>query len=158
MVLKTATWHSFLVEPMQRASNRIQIARHQGEQFRAQMDGQHRSSEYCISQYEGEDSADRVAWQGAGLLCGFLGSCLPRNSRGRQGDQALAGTVSFCGNVLVGYIPRNRCLIAPGIADRMTQVSQGEDGYATIQHTASLTGHSKTVNCIRFSPTGQSWV
>ncbi|KAL6780657.1 hypothetical protein ACKKBF_B12285 [Auxenochlorella protothecoides x Auxenochlorella symbiontica] len=52
------------------------------------------------------------------------------------------------------------CLATAG-ADKeikLWQVSQGEDGYATIQHTASLTGHSKTVNCIRFSPTGRDLV
>lgn len=34
------------------------------------------------------------------------------------------------------------------------QVSRGADGYAAVQHLSSLAGHDKTVNCVRFSPTG----
>ena len=34
------------------------------------------------------------------------------------------------------------------------QVSCGEDGYPTVKHKSSLAGHTKTVNSVRFSPTG----
>lgn len=33
-------------------------------------------------------------------------------------------------------------------------MERGEDGFASVEHVSSLTGHSKTVNCVRFSPTG----
>jgi chromatin assembly factor 1 subunit B len=36
------------------------------------------------------------------------------------------------------------------------QIGQGEDGYATAEHVHTLTGHSKTVNCVRFSPSGKT--
>jgi chromatin assembly factor 1 subunit B len=39
-----------------------------------------------------------------------------------------------------------------------TQVSLEEDGYASVNHTATLTGHTKTVNCVRFSPSGSHLV
>eukprot|EP00887_Chlorella_sp_A99_P005676 scaffold1.g5676.t1 len=38
---------------------------------------------------------------------------------------------------------------------KVWQVSRGEDGYAAVQHLSSLSGHEKTVNCVRFSPGGQ---
>jgi chromatin assembly factor 1 subunit B len=33
-----------------------------------------------------------------------------------------------------------------------------EDGYVSVKHIATLTGHTKTVNCIRFSPSGSHLV
>ena len=35
------------------------------------------------------------------------------------------------------------------------QISKDEDGYPTVEHIGSLTGHSKTVNCVRVSPNGK---
>jgi chromatin assembly factor 1 subunit B len=37
-------------------------------------------------------------------------------------------------------------------------VTRGEDGYASVTHVSTLTGHSKTVNCVRFSPSGSHLV
>lgn len=34
------------------------------------------------------------------------------------------------------------------------QVTQDGEGYPQVEHLASLTGHGKTVNCVRFSPVG----
>lgn len=38
------------------------------------------------------------------------------------------------------------------------QVSRGDDGYAAVSHVSTLAGHSKTVNCMRFSPSGSHLV
>lgn len=35
-----------------------------------------------------------------------------------------------------------------------SQVERGLDGYAQVEYTGSIVGHQKTVNCVRFSPTG----
>ena len=35
------------------------------------------------------------------------------------------------------------------------QVGRDREGYASVRHVCSLTGHDKAVNCVRFSPTGQ---
>jgi WD40 repeat protein len=35
------------------------------------------------------------------------------------------------------------------------QVEQGKDGYATVDYKGKLPGHDKTVNCVRFSPSGK---
>lgn len=36
------------------------------------------------------------------------------------------------------------------------QVERGEDGYANVRHVCSLAAHLSTVNCVRFSPTGEA--
>lgn len=38
------------------------------------------------------------------------------------------------------------------------QVLKDTEGYPTVEHTGSLTGHSKTVNCVRVSPNGKAIV
>lgn len=38
------------------------------------------------------------------------------------------------------------------------QVLKDTEGYPTVEHTGSLTGHSKTVNCVRVSPNGKKIV
>ncbi|KAI3438192.1 hypothetical protein D9Q98_000629 [Chlorella vulgaris] len=41
---------------------------------------------------------------------------------------------------------------------KVWEVSRGGDGYASVRHVSSLTAHLSTVNCVRFSPTGNHLV
>jgi len=50
-------------------------------------------------------------------------------------------------------------LLATAGADKEVKtwrVANDETGYPTVEHVDSLVGHSKTVNCVRFSPDGQT--
>lgn len=51
---------------------------------------------------------------------------------------------------------RHPCPIPLCVTLPHRQVTRGEDGHAEVEHASTLTGHSKTVNCVRFSPDGRN--
>ena len=63
----------------------------------------------------------------------------------------VTGAVSECACALV---PMRKLVRRCASCARALQVSRDAEGYGSVEHISSLSGHTRTVNCVRYSPSG----
>ena len=132
------------------------------------------------NRHEGEDSADPLEWQGASVFCGFPLLRLAGLSWKRQRDQGTPWHSVACPKLLrcspkltakltkcsalqlweVRLAPWSVCvlLLTRQAHQLPMQVGTDHNGDPVVKHIESLggvSGHSRAINCVRFSPSGQ---